>query len=401
MPLTKATFSMIDGAFVNVTDRGVLDTGVDQTAAMVSVLTALGAESYRGGVYIPHGVSFDTSTVYGAIPTGIALHDYSGINFNYSAGYKQSYAVIMNGDAVNDDSGTVVGSTHHPTLSLLNTGTAGSTSANNFYASVLQNAGINKLTKNLFNARQQLFYKSPSSNAWRWSLISGTPYVAVSGIAWESGVSVTTGDYCYTQSYYYVAASTGTTGGTIPSHTSGTVSDGGVDWTYVGALTVANTDFYVESDGTSRFLSVANIDHALVAGAKSYKTTVDSTTGEVVITIPSSSYPILYQQTTAGYAFAIGASSVTSRKYRFGMNANGDLEIYDTAASAVRVSITTNGSLKSQVKTVATLPNAATEGAGARSFVSDANATTFASIVAGGGSNNVPVYSDGTNWRIG
>jgi len=50
---------------------------------------------------------------------------------------------------------------------------------------------------------------------------------------------------------------------------------------------------------------------------------------------------------------------------------------------------------------VATLPSAVTSGVGARSFVSDANATTFASIVAGGGANKVPVYSDGTNWRIG
>lgn len=51
--------------------------------------------------------------------------------------------------------------------------------------------------------------------------------------------------------------------------------------------------------------------------------------------------------------------------------------------------------------TVATLPSASTMGAGARAFVTDANATTFASVVAGGGSNGVPVYSDGTNWRIG
>ena len=38
---------------------------------------------------------------------------------------------------------------------------------------------------------------------------------------------------------------------------------------------------------------------------------------------------------------------------------------------------------------------------GSRSFVTDATATTFASIVVGGGSNKVPVYADGTNWRIG
>ncbi len=39
--------------------------------------------------------------------------------------------------------------------------------------------------------------------------------------------------------------------------------------------------------------------------------------------------------------------------------------------------------------------------AGTRAFVSDATVTTFASIVAGTGGNKVPVYSDGTNWRIG
>lgn len=38
---------------------------------------------------------------------------------------------------------------------------------------------------------------------------------------------------------------------------------------------------------------------------------------------------------------------------------------------------------------------------GARGFVTDATATTFASIVAGGGANIVPVYFDGTDWRIG
>ena len=52
-------------------------------------------------------------------------------------------------------------------------------------------------------------------------------------------------------------------------------------------------------------------------------------------------------------------------------------------------------------QTVAALVAAGTAGAGARAVVTDANATTFHSIVAGGGANVVPVFSDGTNWRIG
>lgn len=59
------------------------------------------------------------------------------------------------------------------------------------------------------------------------------------------------------------------------------------------------------------------------------------------------------------------------------------------------------GVVNSTVYTVATLPAAATAGAGSRAFVSDSNATTFAAIVAAGGANGVPVYSDGTDWRIG
>ncbi len=51
--------------------------------------------------------------------------------------------------------------------------------------------------------------------------------------------------------------------------------------------------------------------------------------------------------------------------------------------------------------TVATLPSASTQGVGARAFVTDSSVTTFRTIVAGGGSTAVPVFSDGTNWRVG
>jgi hypothetical protein len=51
--------------------------------------------------------------------------------------------------------------------------------------------------------------------------------------------------------------------------------------------------------------------------------------------------------------------------------------------------------------TVATLPSAATSGAGARTFVSDATGPTFGNVVVGGGAVKTPVYSDGTDWRVG
>lgn len=51
--------------------------------------------------------------------------------------------------------------------------------------------------------------------------------------------------------------------------------------------------------------------------------------------------------------------------------------------------------------TVATLPSAATAGKGARSFVTDALAPVFGATVVTGGAVATPVYSDGTNWKVG
>ena len=51
--------------------------------------------------------------------------------------------------------------------------------------------------------------------------------------------------------------------------------------------------------------------------------------------------------------------------------------------------------------TVTTLPSAATSGKGARAFVTDALAPVFGATVVTGGAVAVPVYSDGTNWKVG
>lgn len=60
--------------------------------------------------------------------------------------------------------------------------------------------------------------------------------------------------------------------------------------------------------------------------------------------------------------------------------------------------------LKLKSYTVSGLPAAATVGAGATAFVTDASTTILLGLgtaVLGSGSNKVPVYSDGTNWIIG
>ena len=46
------------------------------------------------------------------------------------------------------------------------------------------------------------------------------------------------------------------------------------------------------------------------------------------------------------------------------------------------------------------LPNAVGN-AGARAFITNCNTTTFNAAAAGGGSTQIPVFSDGIIWRVG
>lgn len=70
-------------------------------------------------------------------------------------------------------------------------------------------------------------------------------------------------------------------------------------------------------------------------------------------------------------------------------------------SAAAMNSLNAGRAVKTSGFTVATLPTGA---AGDRAYVTDANAAFTAGIgavVAGGGANVVPVFYDGTDWRIG
>ncbi|MGA0207451.1 MAG: hypothetical protein ACO3LT_06635 [Ilumatobacteraceae bacterium] len=91
-------------------------------------------------------------------------------------------------------------------------------------------------------------------------------------------------------------------------------------------------------------------------------------------------------------------------------NANGSGTVRDLSIDAPLVGIGTtspssvldvDGTIETKIYTVSTLPSAAVPGQMA--FVSDssvAHAGNSGAVVAGGSTNFVPVYSDGTDWRI-
>lgn len=78
-------------------------------------------------------------------------------------------------------------------------------------------------------------------------------------------------------------------------------------------------------------------------------------------------------------------------------NGVGDFLTFDCASRQMTVAYP----FKQTPITVASLPAPATAGAGARAMVSDATAPTFGATVAGAGAVVTPVYSDGTNWKVG
>jgi hypothetical protein len=86
---------------------------------------------------------------------------------------------------------------------------------------------------------------------------------------------------------------------------------------------------------------------------------------------------------------------------RFQDQLNNVLRLYFNQLNNALNVIVNSYTVGTTVYTVATLPSAVTSGAGTRAFVSDSSVTTFNTTVASGGANTVPVFSNGTNWKVG
>ena len=92
-------------------------------------------------------------------------------------------------------------------------------------------------------------------------------------------------------------------------------------------------------------------------------------------------------------------------------NSGSFTTVTGSLTTAAQPNVTSLGTITSLVATtmkvtpttVAGLPSASSAGVGARRFVTDASSSpgSFGAIVVGSGVTPLPVFSDGTNWRIG
>lgn len=274
---------------ISIKDFGTIvsDGTTDQTTAITTIFSTLNSNGFRGWIHIPHNTKFNVATVYAAVPTGVILDDESSVNWGQPPGYKNKFRMMFSGDTVSDDSQFVVGSGHHPAIMLLNMGTAGSAAAVDRYASILHGVGKDADGDPLIGWLFQ-FAEESGNSIWRTSLRLQTPYaVAIANPQpWVTATVYAAGAYVTSDSgKVYQTAAGGTSGGSAPTGTGGSISDGGVTWAYVqAALNIDSTRFDWNENGRSGQYAPSGgaARHTMQAGSRSTYLEIDDATDDVV-----------------------------------------------------------------------------------------------------------------------
>jgi hypothetical protein len=259
--------------FKNLDTFGSLSTSGSASTAWTAAMTTL---SSSGGIINPKGSALDLSSV--SIPNGITVLDVAGnriISSNVGIGKSLQasggHLLIRNARGTQatrvhiEPNGYVVGTASKLDLMLDpydDTGNLGYRILNFFTktydpADAATTTGSNgigvigmKGVTNQFGVFPtmqfgfsdgaagsatplHLHYFDYSDSAWRTPMLGG----------WRTGMAVTAGDYCLGSYHLYQAATSGTTGSTLPSHSSGDASDGGVTWTFIRDFQAVSSHF--------------------------------------------------------------------------------------------------------------------------------------------------------------
>lgn len=302
---------------VSVLDFGILVDGItNQTSALLTLLSSLSASAYRGIVNIPYNTKFDVAAVYAAVPLGVILKDESSINWGQPPSYKNKFLITYSGDNVSDDTQEIIASPHHPALMFLNMGTDVSAAAASRYATILHGVGKDYAGDPLLGWIYQ-FAKDPSAAQWRTSMRLQTPYnVAIKNPQpWITATVYAANSYCVSDGgKIYTTVAGGTSGVTAPTGTGGSISDGGVTWSYSqAALNIDSTRFDWFEDGKTGQYAPTNgtVRHTQVAGVKSWYLELDDSTGTITARDVTRSLNIFAVSTAAG--FEIGTAQSLNR----------------------------------------------------------------------------------------
>jgi len=211
----------------------------------------------------------------------------------------------------------------------------------------------------------------------QYSTAFGNRAKALAGVSTAWGDNTTASGYYSTafgyqttaSGYYSTAFGTNTTASSYGATAFGSNTTASANYSTASGYYTNATGFYSNSSGA-------------------YNTA--SSYGETVIGLYSTTGATTGNTTTwvgTDRIFNVGngtGSTVSQRSDALTVYKNGHTEI--------------GGTVKTKEYTVATLPSGEQ---GMRAHVTDANATTFYSTVAGGGANVVPVFYNGSDWVIG
>jgi hypothetical protein len=220
---------------------GVQDATTDNVTPIVNMSNAAIAETKKV-VLVPPATKFTYPALMAAMPAGVTIFNLSGINDSNTAGYKTRTVGFIGSSTDVNDMQFAIEDAHHPLISGNNLGTAGSTSATNRLFSIMWQSGKYALgaADNLgYRSCAMLQFRKESATTWSYGLRSLAPWSAIAGNyeRWATGQSIASANVYRTNgTNHYVSAAgayPATTGATPPTHTTGTVSDGGVSWTYL------------------------------------------------------------------------------------------------------------------------------------------------------------------------
>jgi len=184
-----------------------------------------------------------------------------------------------------------------------------------------------------------------------------------------------------------VNINTGASGGKITNIASNASS--GTNTLNIGSTTTGLNIFNVGTSAANQTFNLAT-DGSISTNTKTLNLATGSS-NTVNISLGTA-------QTTTGTNITIGGD-LSSNVINIASNGSTSGAQTITIGSTVGTNTTTiNGLLKQNTYTVATLP---TGSAGSRSFVTNALTPTFGAAVVGGGSVGIPVYHDGTSWKVG
>jgi hypothetical protein len=177
----------------------------------------------------------------------------------------------------------------------------------------------------------------------------------------------------------------------------------------------ADTDIvYYADNGSGSVAEYFRLDGGLASSGTRYTTWPDNSR----VTFGADQDLQLYHDGSNSYIDDSGTGNLNIRAANLNLQkytgetfiacvADGSVSIYHDNAPLLQTTpsgILVTGVVQSAVYPFSTLSGIASPAAGMRAFVNDSNQSLSAhhgAIVAGGGAHFVPVYHDGTNWRIG